>query len=152
MGVPFQCELCHISNIEGWILIVRDEGIWILIRRVNLDTCWGIEPSTVGGDLLYLIIIRIYSLEGKLFSYPLPQLGPFPLEYLVDIMTAIMVLQLLIKPVRKKDYLQWNSMRSYPAAYGNIWSAGVLGLGSATMARTYRKMVVTTTPTRGTWF
>ena len=42
---------------------------------------WGKEPITVGGNLLPLRRIIIYVLEGKLFLYALPQLGPFPLEY-----------------------------------------------------------------------
>ena len=50
------------------------------------------------------------------------------------------------------DYLHWDSTRRYSAAYGNIWSAGVLVLGSDTLERAEKKMAVTTTTTRGTWF
>ena len=37
-GIAFQCELCHISNIEGRKLMSSDEGILVFMRRVNLDT------------------------------------------------------------------------------------------------------------------
>ena len=62
------------------------------------------------------------------------------------------MLQHLLKPSRYKDSLQWDSTRSYSAAYGNIWSYAVLGSGSVTIASADINMLVTTTPTRGTWF
>ena len=51
MGIPLQCELCHIRNIEGQNLTSTDKGLMILMRRENLDACWGTEPSTVVGNL-----------------------------------------------------------------------------------------------------
>ena len=48
--------------------------------------------------------------------------------------------------------MQCNRMRSYSEAYGNILSAGVLGLGLATTESADINMVITTTPIRGTWF
>ena len=51
MGIPFQCELCHIRNIEVWNLIPRDEGILILTGRENMDAFWGTESSKVGKNL-----------------------------------------------------------------------------------------------------
>ena len=47
MGIPLQCEMCHISNIEEWNLIQRVERLFILTRRENLEACWGKEPSTL---------------------------------------------------------------------------------------------------------
>ena len=40
----------------------------------------------------------------------------------------------------------------YSVSYVNIWIAGVLRLGLATLASSYRKMLVTPNPTIGTWF
>ena len=74
----------------------------------------------VGGNLVYLRIIRRDALEGKLFSHPLPQLGPFPLEYLVGVKLDVLVLQHSLKPGRYKDYLQWDSTRIFSTAYGNF--------------------------------
>ena len=88
----------------------------------------------------------------KLFSHPLLQLGPFTLENLVVMKPAVLVLQQSLKPGRYKDYLQWDNTKSYSEAYGNIWSAGVLVIGSAIMVGTDRKMMVTTNPIRGTCF
>ena len=78
-----------------------------------MDACWGTEPITVGGNLGSLIIIRRDALEGKLFSYPLPQLGPFPLEDFVVMRPEVLMLHQSLKPSRYKDYLQWDSMRRY---------------------------------------
>ena len=78
-------------------------------------------------------------------------MGPFTLEDCLGIITAVPVPHQLIKPVRYKDYLQRYIPRRYSAEYGGIWIAGVLVLRLATFASADRKMVVTTTPTRGTW-
>ena len=110
------------------------------------------EPITLGVNLGSLIIMRRSSLYGKFFSRPLPQLGPFLLEYLVGMKPFLIVLHQSLKTGRYKDYLQWNITRSYSSAYDNIWSTGVIVFGLATLARAYRKMVVMTTPTRGEWF
>ena len=48
MGIPFQCELYHMGNIEDKKLMTMYERLLILIRRENMDTFWVIEPSTVG--------------------------------------------------------------------------------------------------------
>ena len=48
IGIPFQCELCHMGNIEDKKLMTMYERLLILIRRENMDTFWVIEPSTVG--------------------------------------------------------------------------------------------------------
>ena len=75
MGIYFQCEMFHMRNIEGWDLIPRDEGLLILMRRENLDACWGIEQITVGWNLEYLRRTRRDTLEGKLFT-PSASFGP----------------------------------------------------------------------------
>ena len=152
MGITLQCELWHIMNIEGWSLMTSDEGLLILTRRENLDAWWGDEPSTVEVNLVYLRGTRRDALEGKLFLYPLPQLGPLTLEYLVGMRPEFLVLQQFPKQGRWKDYLKWDITRSYSSAYGNIWSDGFLQLGSANLEIWDIKMVVTTTPTWGTWF
>ena len=92
-------------NIEGRNLVLRDEGLLILMRRENPDAFWGTEPSTVGGDLVSLIIIRIDILEGRLVSHPMSQLSPFPLGDLVRMKPSFIVLHLSLKPVRYKDYM-----------------------------------------------
>ena len=97
--------------------------------------------------MLSLIRMRRDDLECELFSYTLPRLGPFPLEDLVGMRPAVMVLHRSLQPGRYKDYLQWDSTRIYSGAYGNIWSDEFLLLESATLASTDRNMVVTTTPT-----
>ena len=102
------------------------------MRRKNLDACWGTEPSKMGVNLGSLRIIRRYALEGKYFFIPLTQLGLFPLEYLLGMTPEVLVSQWSLKPGIYKDYMQWDSTRSYSSAYGNILSTGVLGLGSYT--------------------
>ena len=111
-----------------------------------MDALWGKEPSTVGGNLGLLRRIRIDALEGKFFRNP-ASVPPFPLEDLVGMRPAVMVLHRSLQPGRYKDYLQWDSTRIYSGAYGNIWSDEFLLLESATLASTDRNMVVTTTPT-----
>ena len=63
-----------------------------------MDAYWGIEPSTVGGKLGLLRRIRRDELEGKLFLYLLPQLGPFPLKDLVGMRRVVLELQKSLKP------------------------------------------------------
>ena len=106
MGIPLQCELLHIRNIEVSNLIARDEGLLIIMRRENLDACWGTEPSTVGGNFGSLRRMRSDALEGKLFSYPLSQFGLFPLDDSVVMIQELLVLQQFLKQGRYKDYLQ----------------------------------------------
>ena len=91
-------------------------------------------------------------MECKLFFRALPDMGPFPLGDLAVTKPAVLALQKSLKPGRYKNNLQWCITWRYSAAYGNIWSAGVLGLGSYTLNSSYRNMVVTTTTTIVTWF
>ena len=83
----------------------------------------------MGGDLVSLRRMLIDALEVKLFSYPLPHMGPFSLKDLVEMITAVMVLHKSLKPGRYKHCIQWDIIRSYSAAYGSICNAVVLGLG-----------------------
>ena len=76
-----------------------------------METCGVTEPSTVGGNLISLIITRKDASEGKLFSHPLPQLGPFPMEDLVGIKPAVLVLHQSLKPGRYMEYLQLGRTR-----------------------------------------
>ena len=83
--------------------------------------------------------------------FPLPQLGQFTLEDSAGMRPAVMVLQKSLTPGRYNDHLHWDITRIYSVSYGNIWSDGVMVLGLATLESSDRNMVVTTTPTRGTW-
>ena len=152
MGIPFQCDIFHIIHIEGQNLMARDEEILIFLRMENMDECWGKELSTGGGELVSLRIMRIDALEGELFLYPLTQLEPFPLEDSVVTRPEVLVPQQSLKPGIYQDYLQWYKTRSYSEVYGNICSAGVIGLGLDTLEIEDRNMVVTTIPNRGKWF
>jgi hypothetical protein len=53
---PFQCELCHFRNLQGRSPQVGsglfgDVELLKYLRRVNLDTFWSREPSTVSHNL-----------------------------------------------------------------------------------------------------
>ena len=64
-----------------------------------MDVCLGLQPRTVGYNFEYLIILRRNTLEGNIFSHPLPQMGPLMMEDLVGMNPIVLVLQKSLKLV-----------------------------------------------------
>ena len=53
MGVHFECNLCHFSNMNKRDPVYgckKDEDTFIAIRRTQLDVFWAREPSTVASN------------------------------------------------------------------------------------------------------
>ena len=96
MCCPFQCDLCHHLNIKGRLPAEGDHTDELLlkcIRRVNLDSLWARERSTVQAN--WLEGIRYVKVQSSfdLGSSCLPQQGPYPIadEWGVQVACGMML-------------------------------------------------------------
>lgn len=104
--VPFQCDLCHLRNLEKRDPVVTNIFVMKTICRASLDAMWARESSTVVGNLWILQRMHQDARAGLGFENPLPALGPFPLKDVVGMRAAVMALQALRRRGRYMDHLQ----------------------------------------------
>ena len=154
-GIPFQCDICHFRNLNHRDPIEdrhQDRNTLVAIRRANLDSFWGREPRTVIDNLgrlrhIYQVGRHTVSLEESL-----PMMVPFPLEDVVGMGTAIVVLEQSLRPGTYAHYLQYDSMRKYRTAFAHARASTGHVMTRSVMAQGDRKMYVTDCPTRTEWF
>lgn len=151
---PFQCDLCHFRNVQQRNPVPvsgKDVGMFVTIRRANLDAFWGREPGTVSTNLATLR--RGYTMgSGAGMREPLPPRGPFPLRDDCGMKAAYMLLENSLRPGKYAGHLQWDSARGMTTAYANAYMSGVDSLRGSVMAKDDKKMMVTTCPTRSLWY
>ncbi len=98
---PFQCDVCHFTNIMGREPLeglASDLRMIKCIRRANLDAFWSREPGTVKGTLdeakRGLAIASSLGFAHTLFN---PR-GPFPVADTMGMGMAIVMLQRSLNP------------------------------------------------------
>ena len=76
---PFQCDLCIFRNLykRNPRQVLSDEESLVVIRRMNIDSIWSREPSTIEKNISSLSRL-ILTCESSGFEPQLPKLGPFP--------------------------------------------------------------------------
>lgn len=151
---PFQCERCHFRNMMGRDpnqVCVRDREILALIRRASLDAFWSRATSTVGNNLRE-------ARRGERFADRLglgsitPPLGPFPLEDVFGMKTAIMILDRSLDPGLHEEFVQWDTFRTARSAVTNISQAGATGLSDVVGAYERNRVWISKVPTHSFWF
>ena len=77
----FQCYFCVFCTLypSNPRKLQADEENLTIIRRMNMDTIWSIEPSTTYNNLK-MISLLISTCETSGFDPQLPRLGPFSFE------------------------------------------------------------------------
>ena len=157
MAVPFECELCHYRNIRkrnpNWGSF-RDQQLLMVMRRANLDACWGRATSTVTANLSrvrkdHKDMVQGTPLTGDEF---LPHLGNPKLEDRVGMRVAVQVLRASLRPGKYAEFIQFDTIRKTRTWWNNAYNAGEEYNADAIFARDERKVVATTSPTSGEWF
>ena len=95
-GIPFQCNICHFrnSNLRDPISSLgRDINTLVAIRAANLDSFWGREPRTVTDNLRRIRQIYTVGRNNLSMETGLPTMKPFPLEDVVGMGPAIILLE-----------------------------------------------------------
>ena len=135
-------------NLGDKELEKKDELMLVFLQKDFLNELWYREPGAVSVNLSSLQMMYRYTIGGCIFYKPLPRIGPIPLSYLLGMNTEVLLLQQSLNSGRYRECLQWDSSRSYSAAYGNICILGVNSLGVTTLTVRDKNMMITTSPTR----
>lgn len=158
MGVPFECELCHFRNLRRRDPTPRnrkDEYLLMVMRRANLDACWGRATRTVianwnRGVRDYVDTRSMTGLDGHEF---LPRLGwPIVEDRVVGMGVAVNTLIASLRPGKHANHLQWDSMRKSTTWWNNAHNAGEGYSNKTVFARDERRVVASTSPTAGEWY
>ena len=132
--LPFQCELCHFRNIQHRDpdeLFGPDKRFGAFIIQANIDAFWSRQPSTVRANLREARRIDIeYAREFHIPSFT-PPMGPFPLEDVQGMSTAVVILRRSLEKGKYEDKVQPNTFRKPQSTISNVTRAGVQGLGDA---------------------
>jgi hypothetical protein len=133
---PFQCELCHVGNMQGRSPIkgtgvLNDAETIYLIRRANLDAFWSREPTTIDRNLSKINRVLQISHELGLDKPPVPMLGPCPVEEKVGMGAAIVLLKHSLDHGVTETKVQYNTVQKMKSAFVNLYHAPVENQGSA---------------------
>ena len=104
----FQCELCHFRNLKGCGPRNTREDIVLIrmIRKVNVDTCWPIDPGTV--EATYREIQKIAAVSNRLrVENVLSTMGSFPLSDTQGMGIIVSILQRSLDNGRYQNTLQY---------------------------------------------
>jgi hypothetical protein len=153
---PFQCDLCLFRNLfkRNPRPVISDSENLVIIRRLNLDSIWSREPSTIKNNVRSLGRL-ITTCEGSGFSPELPKLGPFPTK---DESGVCVAFSMLIHSKRAgshtKLYTQFETIRKQRSAFSNTYfaSAESAALGTVLTAGDQSNGQITKCPTHSLWF
>lgn len=152
---PFQCETCHVRNFLGrdpQPNLASDVRLIKLIRRANLDAFWCSEPKTVMGTLREarrgLRIASSLGFRDNLFT----PLGPYPLEDVVGMRAATVMLEISKNPGINDTTVQYGTVRKFRSSFSNIHKASKEGHRGAVLMKDTVKMSISSCPTDGLFF
>ena len=153
---PFQCDLCVFRNLYGRNprQVLADQENLVVIRRMNLDSIWSREPSTISNNVNSLNRL-ISTCVGSGFDPQLPKLGPFPLA---DESGFCVAFSMLIHSRRAgrhtKLYTQFDTIRKQRSAFSNLYfsSAESEKHGTVLAAGDRNNGQITKCPTHSFWF
>ena len=131
---PFQCELCHFRNIQGYSPHPNSEADHSLqehFRRVSLDTFWSREASTVRHNLGLIKRAAKSEVKFDCINKIIPALGPHPLEDKAGMGACVLVLDKSMDKGRYDPNVQWETFRKMRSTLTNIGQVGLGGLSDA---------------------
>ena len=152
----FQCDLCVFRTLfkRNPSSVRTDIENLMIIRRMNLDSIWSREPSTIQNNRRNLAKI-IKNCEGRGFEPQLPQLGPCPFE---DTMGFSVAFSMLIHSRHKgrhaKTHTQFATIRQQRAAFTNLYlaSAEAASLPNSVTNNSQAKFLLGKCPTNSIWY
>ena len=153
---PFQCDICIFRNLykRNPRRVTMDKENLTVIRRMNLDSIWSREPSTIAKNTQGLARL-IRTCEGSGFAPELPRLGPFPVKDASGFCVAFSMLIHSRQAGRHtKLYTQFDTIRKQRSAFSNVYFASaeseqfgiVLAMGDRSNGQ------ITKCPTHSFWF
>jgi hypothetical protein len=153
---PIQCDLCMFRNLykRNPRPVTSDRYNLAVIRRLNLDSIWSREPSTIKNNMRSLNKL-ISTCEGSGFDPELPKLGPFPVGDQLGICVAFsMILHSKNPGNHSKLYTQFDTIRKQRSAFSNAYFASfesasegvILSIGDQSNGQ------ITKCPTHSFWF
>ena len=153
---PFQCDLCIFRNLYGRNPrpVTSDEEGLTVIRRMNLDSIWSREPSTISKNINSLSRL-IRTCVGSGFEPQLPKLGPFPVKDESGFCVAFSMLMHSRNPGRHtKLYTQFDTIRKQRSAFSNLYFASAESekFGVVLAAGDRSNGQITKCPTHSFWF
>jgi hypothetical protein len=92
----FQCAICHFKNIQGRSPIMGlgpldDTVLMKSLRRVNFEAFFSREPTMVSQNLGKINRALQLAHEMVTFNPPMPNMGPWKLEYEFEAGAAIIM-------------------------------------------------------------
>jgi hypothetical protein len=152
--VPFQCELCHFRNVmkrDPSVRISEDQELLDFMRRASLDAFWSREKSSVSSNLKEAMRVERTAFRLGMPSIT-PPMGPFPLEDVLGMKSAIAVLDRSLDKGSYEDTVQWDTFRRSMSAITNISQAAVGGLKNSVGAYKRKRMWISDSSTHQFWF
>ena len=152
----FQCDVCVFRTLyqRNPRRVVSDSENLVVIRRMNLDSIWSREPSTIRANMGHLANL-ITTCEASGFTPQLPRLGPFPIKDNVGYCVAFSMLVQSRRPGRhSKSYTQFDTIRKQRSAFSNLFNASqeVSATGQLIASGAMTNGHITTCPTNSMWF
>ena len=153
---PFQCDLCIFRNLykRNPRPVTLDRESLAVIRRLNLDSIWSREPSTIKNNMRSLNKL-ISTCEGSGFDPELPKLGPFPVKDELGLCVAFSMLIHSRNPGNhSKMYNQFDTIRKQRSAFSNAYfaSAESASMGVILSVGDQSNGQITKCPTHSFWF
>jgi hypothetical protein len=153
---PFQCDWCLFRLLTSRIphsTDHRDQLLLCILRRVNLDTFWAREESTVTANRRNLNqLVRLW-VDQLGMPAPLPSLGPYPTTDVLGVGVAVAMLLKSRETGHYQDHMQFETIRKLRSAYSNVYHATSQGASAMmTLGRDSAKSFLSTCPTHSLWF
>lgn len=151
---PFQCDTCHFVNIHKSLPVKespQDVLCLMAIRRVNLDSLWARERATVEANRREGVI---FLSEGRAmgFTDPYPPRGPWPIEDLWGVKTAMVLVQRSLSPGKNTSFVQYETIRKTRSHVSNFFHTIPGGMGEMFIAAETNVSGMTRSPTNSFWF
>jgi hypothetical protein len=151
---PFQCDLCHFTNIHHSLpdsVSSSDNLCLMAIRRANLDALWARERATVEANRREAVL---FLEEGKAmgFGNPYPPRGPWPIEDLWGMKTAMVILQRSLALGKNAAFVQYETIRKTRSHVSNFYHTVPGGMGEMFIGSETNVSGMTRSPTNSLWF
>ena len=151
---PFQCDECQFVNIHkcsSRIGAPQDDLCLTAIRRANLDALWARERATVEANRREALLF-VSQGDSLGFDQPYPPRGPWPVEDIWGMKTAIVILQRSLAPGKNASFVQYETIRKTRSHISNFFHTVPGGMGEMFIASESNVSGMTRSPTNSLWF
>lgn len=151
---PFQCDVCQFVNVHHCLpdtLSAQDKLCVMVLRRANLDALWARERATTEANRREALL---FVAEGERLGFvnPYPPRGPWPIEDLWGMKTALVILQRSMVPGRNAAFVQYETIRKTRSHMSNFFHTVPGGMGEMFIASESSISGMTRSPTNSLWF